>query len=367
MLAASDPYVYAGALVSGDNGATWSTEPGELRDANSNVLDWTHTVGVHVAEDGVVLGLKNGLFTSSDHGQTWNLKQQVTEQSLWSVIGQGDLVMAASETKQYYSTNGGENWVTKTNPIFNGAYPGQGIIRGDTIVLIGLYTFNKHVYISKDFGNNWESFTMPNVFTATQVVYVNKKLFVSTWSGIFVSPDFGETWTSINENLPSDEVTALAARDGNLYVGTTKGVFVSYDEGDHWLSMNEGLWAFMPGPLVFTNTHLFAGSRGNSVWSIPLDRLSIVPICTGMVPGLQVTAGLPLTITLDDLVVEDPDSNFPEDFTLIVLPGPNYTVVGNTVTPAIGFSGDLQVTVIVNDGYNNSQRICSNNWYCRWS
>ena len=61
-----------------------------------------------------------------------------------------------------------------------------------------------------------------------------------------------------------------------------------------------------------------------------------------------------LTIRLDDLIVEDPDSDYPNGFTLTVSGGASYSVVGNTISPARDYNGPLNVPVIVNDGQANS-------------
>lgn len=57
-----------------------------------------------------------------------------------------------------------------------------------------------------------------------------------------------------------------------------------------------------------------------------------------------------LTITLGDLTVVDIDNNYPEDFTMSLLSGDNYSIDGSTITPSIDFNGDLSVRVTVNDG-----------------
>ena len=46
----------------------------------------------------------------------------------------------------------------------------------------------------------------------------------------------------------------------------------------------------------------------------------------------------------------DADNTYPDDFSLTVLAGTNYTVVGATITPAADFNGELTVPVKVNDG-----------------
>jgi hypothetical protein len=64
---------------------------------------------------------------------------------------------------------------------------------------------------------------------------------------------------------------------------------------------------------------------------------------------------MPLTITLADLTVTDPDSVYPDDFTLTLQAGTNYTLAGAEISPARDFFGSLTVPVVVNDGTSNSE------------
>lgn len=73
------------------------------------------------------------------------------------------------------------------------------------------------------------------------------------------------------------------------------------------------------------------------------------PKITGQVP-LSTPADTPLTITLADLIVVDPDNTYPEGFTMKIFAGDNYSVAGSKVTPIPGFTGKLSVKVTVNDG-----------------
>jgi hypothetical protein len=77
------------------------------------------------------------------------------------------------------------------------------------------------------------------------------------------------------------------------------------------------------------------------------------PVITGQNP-LSTQEETSLTITLNDLTVIDPDNTYPDDFTLEVQDGTNYTRTNNTITPVGGFSGDLSVPVRVNDGLASS-------------
>src|SRR5690606_39222623 len=80
---------------------------------------------------------------------------------------------------------------------------------------------------------------------------------------------------------------------------------------------------------------------------------SIAPTITGQ-QTLVTPEETALTIGLENLTVTDPDSNFPDDFTLTLSAGEHYNQDGNTVIPAPDFSGVLTVPVVVNDGVNNS-------------
>ena len=59
---------------------------------------------------------------------------------------------------------------------------------------------------------------------------------------------------------------------------------------------------------------------------------------------------IPLEITFDNLMVTDVDNVYPDDFTLTVLEGENYTVAGTTITPVLDFFGELTVPVYIDDG-----------------
>jgi VCBS repeat-containing protein len=59
-------------------------------------------------------------------------------------------------------------------------------------------------------------------------------------------------------------------------------------------------------------------------------------------------------IVLTDLIVTDPDNAYPADFTLAVQDGADYTRVGNVITPAVDFNGDLTVPVTVTDDSGES-------------
>jgi gliding motility-associated-like protein len=66
--------------------------------------------------------------------------------------------------------------------------------------------------------------------------------------------------------------------------------------------------------------------------------------------SIKTTGGVPVSIQLSSLTVEDPDDVYPSDFTLRILDGQNYSVSSNQITPASTFSGMLTVGIRVSDG-----------------
>lgn len=80
---------------------------------------------------------------------------------------------------------------------------------------------------------------------------------------------------------------------------------------------------------------------------------NVKPVITAQAP-LSTFRNEPVTLQLTDLSVVDPDNHYPSGFTLTVMPGTNYTVSGQTITPSAEFMGMLIVKVKVNDGKDDS-------------
>ena len=98
---------------------------------------------------------------------------------------------------------------------------------------------------------------------------------------------------------------------------------------------------------VFVND----GTANSAIYNlqISVNTTNDPPVITGQDP-LNTDEGVAITIGLDNLTVEDPDNTYPDDFTLTILPGPNYTFSGNVVTPNADYEGVVSVGVKVNDG-----------------
>ncbi len=79
-----------------------------------------------------------------------------------------------------------------------------------------------------------------------------------------------------------------------------------------------------------------------------------IPVITGQ-SVLSTEEEVPLTISLTDITVEDPDNAFPGDFTMSLAEGDHYTLSGMEVTPETDYYGSLDIPVTVSDGTDESE------------
>lgn len=79
---------------------------------------------------------------------------------------------------------------------------------------------------------------------------------------------------------------------------------------------------------------------------VTITPVNDTPVLTA-VTDKSINKGENITLTMDDVVATDVDG---DDLSLVIAPGENYTVSGNTITPASGFTGTLSVGISVTDG-----------------
>lgn len=98
------------------------------------------------------------------------------------------------------------------------------------------------------------------------------------------------------------------------------------------------------------------GGTAQATVRITINQINDAPVITGQTPNpLPAEEDSAFTIALANLLVEDEDSNYPQDFSLQLLPGTGYTLQGNNrVNPDPDLSGLLTVNLRVNDGESDS-------------
>ncbi len=87
---------------------------------------------------------------------------------------------------------------------------------------------------------------------------------------LFVTRDYGETWTKITNGIKDDDFTRVIRCDptipGLLYAGTETGVYISFDDGVNWQPFQLNLPVAPIHELLIKNDDLIAGTHGRSIW-----------------------------------------------------------------------------------------------------
>ena len=89
---------------------------------------------------------------------------------------------------------------------------------------------------------------------------------------LFKTTDFGNTWTTITNDLPAWGTTYVIREDPHnqrvLYVGTESGLFVSIDGGGHWVRWKSTLPHTAVRSLVVhpRDRELVVGTFGRAIW-----------------------------------------------------------------------------------------------------
>ncbi len=238
----------------------------------------------HHNPDVVYLG-GDRLFKSTTRGDTWTASPDLTRN-----IGRNDRpIMGVAGTAPMASKHDGA--ASFSNIVTIGESP---LVEG--IVWVG--TNDGNVQVSRDGGATWKNVTgnIKGVPEETHVSRVEPSHFDAgttyvSFDGhrtddhkpyVFVTRDFGETWTSIASNLPEGNVNVIKEDPRNrnlLYLGTEYGFFVSLSGGKEWKRFMTGLPTVRVDDVMVhpRDNDLILGTHGRSIWIIdditPLQQM----------------------------------------------------------------------------------------------
>jgi hypothetical protein len=223
----------AGVFLSTDSGVSWVKlqYPGRLPQGIT-VFD----SALYVADN------LDGLYVSSDHGFSWNLRgSQLIGSYVHGFVSTGTTLLASTERRGIaVSQNHGIFWnandtnQTGVKDVHSLAVNSTGIYGGASL---------QWLLRSTDQGVSWQSVSFSN---APQNVWAllssDSMMYAGTSQGVFRSPSKGVNWSPFTATLASEDVHSLAFDGANLYAGTIgDGVFRSADKGFTWLAASTGL------------------------------------------------------------------------------------------------------------------------------
>ena len=140
------------------------------------------------------------------------------------------------------------------------------------------------VHITRDGGKNWTNVTpkdLPEWSRISQIdasphdagtvyVAVDRHQMDDLRPWIYKTNDYGKTWTKITKGIPDNTFVRVVREDpkkrGLLYAGTETGVYVSFNDGESWRSLQLNLPTAPIHDLVVKNDDLVLATHGRSFW-----------------------------------------------------------------------------------------------------
>lgn len=150
------------------------------------------------------------------------------------------------------------------------------------------------MHVSKDGGNSWTKIEIPENKSKTDDLWVSrivasqhkKERVYATLNGyrnddftsyVYVSDDFGATWTNISKGLTNavNVIVEDAEKVNILYIGTDNGLFISLDKGTTWQDFSADLpnVAVHDLKIQAKAKDLIVGTHGRSIYKVNLEKV----------------------------------------------------------------------------------------------
>jgi photosystem II stability/assembly factor-like uncharacterized protein len=209
--------------------------------------------------------------------------------------------------KLFRSFNKADTSIAVSNDLTNGGKPGDVPFGTITTIaesplrfgLLYVGTDDGNIQISKDAGATW-TLLNPSSTKKGQASVLPQGLWVSRLIGsqykegrvyatlngyrnddfnsyLYVSEDYGTTWTQLGKDLPAEPLNVIREDPKNeniLYVGSDGGLYVSFDRGQSFMMWNAGLPKSIPVhdiAIQERDNEIVLGTHGRSLYVSKLE------------------------------------------------------------------------------------------------
>jgi hypothetical protein len=151
-------------------------------------------------------------------------------------------------------------------------------------------TDDSTVQVSRDGGRNWLDVSPPDLpeWTTITAIEVSRhqpgRVYFSGEGHrvsdrapyLYKTTDYGATWERITRGIRENDYSWVIREDpvrpGLLYAGTETGAYVSFDDGDSWQSLQSNLPPVMVMQMIVKDDDLVVATHGRGFWI--LDNIS---------------------------------------------------------------------------------------------
>ena len=269
-------FVAAGGelYLSKDKGDSWLLLRGGL---NYSFVNSMTVIGSNIfigASKGWTNDPIGGIFFSSDKGDNW-ISKGFDDMEAVSFASKNNIVVTGTLGRGcYLSTDNGINWLlTDTqDSLLKKSYLSSVAMMGTDIFVCNSAEngYNGKIYFSSDIGINWvEKNANFNGIHVTSLTVSDHIIYATTYNGIYLSSDKGETWQNKSVGFPDTDlkVKTIAISGNNIFAGTRNAVYLSTDLGESWHLKSNGLPKYAEIQTLFVvGKNIFAGIWGSGVY-----------------------------------------------------------------------------------------------------
>ena len=168
--------------------------------------------------------------------------------------------------------------------------------------VIWVTTDDGNVQLTRDNCQSWQNVTpkgLPDCLVnsidvsphdaATAYIATTRYKFNDHTPALYKTSNYGRTWTNISSGIPHGAFTRVVREDtgrkGLLFAGTETGVYTSWDDGQSWHSLQLNLPVTPITDLIIRHDDLIIATSGRSFWI--LDDLELVRQWDQATSGVQ--------------------------------------------------------------------------------
>ena len=240
-----------------------------------NRFQWNFPIAFSVHDANVLYAAANVLFRSLDMGQTWEqISPDLTRDDKSRMEPSGGPITKDNTSVEYYGTIFAlAESHHETDVLWAGSDDGR-------------------IHLTRNGGTTWNDVTPSGLPEWAQInsieihpfepggAYVAATSYKSDdfRPYLYRTSDWGATWKKITSGIPNDHFTrvlrAAPNREGLLFAGTEHGIYYSNDDGNSWHTLQLNLPLVPVTDLAIKEQDLIAATQGRGFWI--LDDLTVL-------------------------------------------------------------------------------------------